>query len=1193
MSRRDERGGGGRRSSRSDGTEQGQLEGETYVYGRSSSEHLKEPLVWALRRNAVREYLRPGPCPDSPRMGWDGLEIERLPVPTDQSAPRRIGGGDGGPELSQDQARDPMNLATANRGVHGSAFPSLPGVSGGNALAGTAGGSMTFRLVRKVGCDASGGQSSAVAVYRVVSAEGVRVRRGADPQSPDIITVPEGTELVVVEEVQDGNGGAWMRLSAPVEGWIGRKANTLVAVTRDLPALSGHSGLDRDEGETGEAAEVAMARELEDCMEEEAGTELYRRDDRLFGSRQGWRLPAGGDSGLRIPGAMGVSGEGGSFGGKADSRVPGERRARVVGHSSVSGAWANLSNMSISAAKEKLAATSSNLAILHCRKILLTMLLQCHKEVTRTVVISRAAADASFSQRVAALVGARDAQSTPRAPAPGTKSGVEAISMRASSATMRTRAASRQFSSFLQLVLFRGWRPSWWPLEGAGGWSEDMEGDVGQGEGRSGVGDSFRDADGLEWLDQKEPMSDCFRSLPVVLTPLVLSLLRAAAAAAAAAAGNVGSSSSVSSGGSRSQSAQRSLSFGAHVEEAMLQSVAGQLRQATRIGHREHAWASSSDPADMSDSDCLRHPRLPYVKWASRVVQAGSGAPAVPRRIFHAWAAGLRSPSLPVKQQVCAELSRLLDDAIQVVDRIYQARASAGEDGACKAEATSEASAMRRLKSCVDLLPIERLRSLAERRMLKEGEDEPMLSRALQSIIDLVASAELALRVLRERESAIKEVVKLKQGCAVDAASTAPTNDGGGGHGDEGDSPQSESRSVLCFPSPTAYVALQGRDLEPPWTAEFWILRPNADGTWEDREAGITGPEGKGKDKDERLWSNRPSESGVGASEVREQQPVQRERRSVRKYNSERGSSSSGAIFRWFSNPQTSVDLNQLPPVERDSGAPILFRAQSADAVGQNSEGLHAVPSGATGDVVVPGVWDSREDVVASLTPEFEPTSSELLVPPPFVAGRRRSVVIPSGADSGRRGSMGAPLDVDDIMEQRMKTTASAEEGEGRAAAARKGDVGVEPAQYLASSQAGHIRIQAGGTLVSRPAEKSGEYDGDEKSDELEQEGKESDEGACPVHLEALCVSMGAAGEKERAFDFVVPTGRWVHLAIVASSPAESHTTLYVDGVAVDTLSLRLPLPMGYLGAGPHAQDASPAAGGGGGSFVGMIAQAR
>ncbi|CAN0234186.1 unnamed protein product, partial [Hapterophycus canaliculatus] len=60
---------------------------------------------------------------------------------------------------------------------------------------------------------------------------------------------------------------------------------------------------------------------------------------------------------------------------------------------------------------------------------------------------------------------------------------------------------------------------------------------------------------------------------------------------------------------------------------------------------------------------------------------------------------------------------------------------------------------------------------------------------------------------------------------------------------------------------------------------------------------------------------------------------------------------------------------------------------------------------------------------------------------------------------------------------------------------------------------------------------------------------------------------MGVAGEKDRAFDFVVPTGRWVHLAIVASSAAEARTTLYVDGVAVDTISMRMSLPMGYVGA--------------------------
>ncbi|CAM9910908.1 unnamed protein product, partial [Scytosiphon promiscuus] len=155
--------------------------------------------------------------------------------------------------------------------------------------------------------------------------------------------------------------------------------------------------------------------------------------------------------------------------------------------------------------------------------------------------------------------------------------------------------------------------------------------------------------------------------------------------------------------------------------------------------------------------------------------------------------------------------------------------------------------------------------------------------------------------------------------------------------------------------------------------------------------------------------------------------------------------------------------------------------------------------------------------------------------------------------------------------------------GAAESESARKGEIGAEPAEYLASSQAGHIRLQSGGTVF---ADSVGQVDGDGPA----REGDEADGGL--VHSEALCVSMGATGEKDRAFDFVVPTGRWVHLAIVASSAAEARTTLYVDGAAVDTISMRMSLPMGYVGAGPHAQESSAAATGGG-SFVGLLAQTR
>eukprot|EP00904_Undaria_pinnatifida_P001675 jgi/Undpi1/11508/HiC_scaffold_30.g13805.m1 len=1281
------------------------LEGDSYLCERCGTEHLQEPLVWALRRTAQREFLRLGPCPDSPRVGWDGLDIERLPPPVDQAGPRPgqgqrgAGGGGGGgvsgglqPLPSYEESKEAL-AATAAAANSGAASSS----AAGSAMEGEAAGAPStvarisvnavappsitamFRIARQNrargntggsgGSDASLDSAGSVSVYRVVAVGGIRVRRFANPLSAEVTVLQEGTELVVSEELQDGNGGVWMRLTVPVEGWIGRPGNSLVRLSRGLASGPlpggggggggggagvgrGSAGQDRDgSSETGEAAESALAKELEDCMEEEAGTELYRRDDRLFGSRQGWSLPSGGGSGVGM-----VSGGGGNGGGgsgshrdashRADSRVPGERRAIVVGHASVSGCWAAVAGMSASAVKEKLARTADTLAVLHCRKILLTVLLQCHREVTRGAAAAgdgQAVADATLSQRVAALVGARDSPSTPSGSRGGgavSKGGGDVVApARASPVALRTRAASRQFSSFLQLVLFRAWRPGWWPLSDGSAWDEGGEAESGGCDGWSGgvidaVGD---EEDERTCLDDREPLPECFRSLPVVLTPLVLSLLRAAAAQRALAASSVpesaGASKSwvgtASSGGVDHRGLSpppRSQSFGAHVKEAMLQSVASQLRQATRIGHGEHAWADS-DTAEMSDAHCLRYPRLRYVTWAARIVQAGSGSPTVPRRIFHAWVTGLRSPSLPVKQQVCAELSQLLDEAVRGVDRACLAAAAAaapasGGDGAAAAAATdgdagvtsssgadstaaslrrTAAAAVRRLSQCINLLPLERLRSLAERRMLKEGEDEPMLSRALQSIVDLVASAELASRVLHERQ-------------AMDAQ------------------PAAEGRSVLCFPSPSAYVALQGRDLEAPWTAEFWLLKPNRDGTWEDGEntesASGEGRYGKGGGGDE-------GENGKDRSspilELEAAPSPRVPRRGIRKSYSERLPAPRPAaapllMARASSTPMSSVDLSQLPPADPNDGAPSLFRARSVDAVGQNDPDDEAMGGGlnpceflpphstasargriargaGVGEVADPAHAEDVGGEIRGFSAAFAPTA-----PPAAPSAGQKSGQCPWNMQTSIRGGGGGTSGGDGDGEvaaaagrngagrgrlggaSARVADALADFAESEAELTRKGEAGVEPPEYLASSQSGYIRIQAGGAM-SRPLEGGLEADS-EDSKEGEEEKEPVDDGGRAVQEEAFCLSMGANGEKGRAFDYVVPTGRWVHVALVAPLSAESEITLYADGVAVDTINLRLPLPMGCLGAGPHAQEVSAAANGGG-SFVGLLAQTR
>lgn len=1287
--------------------------------------------MWALRRTAESEFLRPGPCLDSPRDGWDSLNMERLPPPVDQAGPRPGPGQRGG-------GRDEGGAGVSAGGGRGAQAGSAPAsrvtnVAGGGGGGMSAGVSTMFRIARhsrdrgegsRAAYGADGGSSGFThpveAWYRVAAAEGVRVRQGADPQSPEVGMLGEGTELAVAEEIQDGNGGIWMRLSSPVKGWIGRRENSVEALSRgpaSMPsgsvaggsiggvgsgrvgmraAVGGGGGVcaghERDGNENEEATEIALAQELEDCMEEEAGTELYRRDDRLFGSRQGWSLPSGGGSGLGVAGSSsGTSGGAGSAS-RTASHVPGERRAAVVGHARVSGCWAAVSGMPVAAAKEKLASTAATLAVLHCRKILLTVLLQCHKEAMRTTSTAgggQAVADAALSQRVAALVGARD---SPTASSllnrPAADGGEGMTPARASPTTLRTRAASRQFSSFLQLVLFRGWRPGWWPLADGGGGGGGRVVDAEDAEGDDESGDDYG------CLDEKEPMSDCFRSLPVVVTPLVLSLLRAAAAHRAATAAtqerseaiSTASSSSVKSRGPAPSSHQRSMSFGAHVEEAMLQSVASQLRRATHIGYRDHAWASS-DAAEMSDAHCLRYPRLRYVSWAARVVQAGSGASAVPRRIFHAWTTGLRSPSLPVKQQVCAELSRLLDEAVQAVDRAHRAiqdpapnvtRASEwsdavddveGDNSAVTAMATASA-AVRRLQQCVELLPLDRLRSLAERRMLKEGEDEPMLSRALQSIVDLVASAEFASKVLGERQQALADMAvgdgkeeKKQHGDDTKArVATADTAAKSACALPQAPSACAEaSRSVLCFPSSSAYVALQGRDLEPPWTAEFWVLRPNEHGTWDDEGRDANGDNDTDNDDDdevddkaeEHLRAMKPPEAtALNPS------PKPAGRRGIRKSYSERMPRASPAVAtlpsmsRGFSTPTSSVDLSQLPPTNSEGGAPTLSRMRSADAVGQS--GLAGDNTGAAKDG---RQGESDKSSPALFKPQDFPPLPASLEPSGAAAvqrrgdGHRQRRSGPSAtSDSGPSGDGEADGDLSDgkggsgsgdgmpSFTAAYSGTPAASKSAGRKArrswasspfpspwdaqagsprpgtsggdgaragsgamtrsdsAVRRGEIGTEPAEYLASSQAGHIRIQAGGTVyaasVSQARHESGDGGRESGAEGGVFEVEDGDVCERAIHSEALCVSMGVTGEKERAFDFVVPTGRWVHLAIVASSPVEARTTLYVDGVPVDTVSLRMSLPMGYLGTAPPSQGSSTAAPDGG-SFVGLLAQTR
>jgi hypothetical protein len=125
-------------------------------------------------------------------------------------------------------------------------------------------------------------------------------------------------------------------------------------------------------------------------------------------------------------------------------------------------------------------------------------------------------------------------------------------------------------------------------------------------------------------------------------------------------------------------------------------------------------------------------------------------------------------------------------------------------------------------------------------------------------------------------------------------------------------------------------------------------------------------------------------------------------------------------------------------------------------------------------------------------------------------------------------------------------------------------------AEYLASSARGHIRLSMGGRLFRELGV-----------------GDEAQEEEDSVPGEAFCMSVGQTGEKDKAFDFVCPSGRWVHVALVSQRIAGvSSVELIVDGAPESSVDARLSLPMGAFGSmGPHL--------GGGGSFLGALGEVR
>ncbi|KAJ1452966.1 hypothetical protein M885DRAFT_297769 [Pelagophyceae sp. CCMP2097] len=184
---------------------------------------------------------------------------------------------------------------------------------------------------------------------------------------------------------------------------------------------------------------------------------------------------------------------------------------------------------------------------------------------------------------------------------------------------------------------------------------------------------------------------------------------------------------------------------------------------------------------------------LAFAQWATRAALAcGSSSLANPRRLmdsekvalFEHWTCALSSKCVLVKQHVLSELARMLSQ---------------------HADAERADGSKRVLQACLRLLPLQRLKAAAALRLLREADNDPVASRYLQALLDVVATAEAVPPSLATAEAVPPSLEEHPQN--AEAASLGE-----------------KQRFCLRLGCGGA-MRVGARDCPPPWTAEFVVFR--------------------------------------------------------------------------------------------------------------------------------------------------------------------------------------------------------------------------------------------------------------------------------------------------------------------------------------------------------------------------------
>ncbi|CAH0479236.1 unnamed protein product [Peronospora belbahrii] len=164
-----------------------------------------------------------------------------------------------------------------------------------------------------------------------------------------------------------------------------------------------------------------------------------------------------------------------------------------------------------------------------------------------------------------------------------------------------------------------------------------------------------------------------------------------------------------------------------------------------------------------SDKEVLIHPNLFLAEWISGLLLESlekrkeelisPSRDQIRQQLLLAWVTSLKSPSMCVKERGATVLGGILQDILPK---------SSGVANSDEIDAIDNQSKTR-LKMALDVLPLRRLVDLSHERIFREYSNVPVCSKYVQSIVELVSAAGLAMSAVGQSTDKLFESSSSKQ----------------------------------------------------------------------------------------------------------------------------------------------------------------------------------------------------------------------------------------------------------------------------------------------------------------------------------------------------------------------------------------------------------------------------------------------